>query len=508
MATTALTPQFDVTISKLVDDETPQPGETVTYTIGLSNSGPSTATNVVLTDDIPAGLTFSNGSITGGGAASVVNGDVVFPGITLADDATATATLSFVVGAAASGNITNTATVTADNGETNLNNNSAQEVITVTPQVDITVAKTVDQAAAQVGDTLVYSIIVTNNGPDAALNVIATDTLPPNVTFVSGTGPNGALSASNGVVTVNGGTIASGGTFQFTINGTIDQGTTATQTNTVTVATDTAETNLANNSAQAATTIITPQADITVTKTVDQAVSRAGGSLVYSITVTNNGPDAAANVIATDTLPTNVTFASGTGPNGALTATNGVVTVNGGTLASGASFQFTINGTIDQGTTATQTNVVNVATDTAETNLANNSAQAATTIDPVLSSIAGTVYVDANNNGTQDLGEVGIAGVTLTLSGADNQGTPVSATTTTDANGDYIFANLAAGTYQVNETQPNEFRDGQESVGTVSAVAGDDVFTQLGLGANIQATEFDFGELTEGLSKRRFLASS
>lgn len=62
------------------------------------------------------------------------------------------------------------------------------------------------------------------------------------------------------------------------------------------------------------------------------------------------------------------------------------------------------------------------------------------------------VWIDANNNGIQDAGEAGIAGVTVTLSGA------ASATTTTDANGYYHFEHLAAGSYTVTVATPTGYQ--------------------------------------------------
>lgn len=62
---------------------------------------------------------------------------------------------------------------------------------------------------------------------------------------------------------------------------------------------------------------------------------------------------------------------------------------------------------------------------------------------PQPGSIGDTVYCDTNGNGVQDAGEPGIAGVTVVLGG------PVAASTTTDANGQYLFSNLPAGAYVV-----------------------------------------------------------
>lgn len=61
-------------------------------------------------------------------------------------------------------------------------------------------------------------------------------------------------------------------------------------------------------------------------------------------------------------------------------------------------------------------------------------------------SLGDKVWYDADADGVQDAGETGVAGVTVTL--YNNAGTAI-ATTTTDANGNYLFANLAAGDYSV-----------------------------------------------------------
>ena len=144
-----------------------------------------------------------------------------------------------------------------------------------------------------------------------------------------------------------------------------------------------------------------------------------------------------------------------------------------------------------------------------ETDATNNDATAVTTVDPQTASIAGVVYVDADDDGIQDAGEDGISGVTITLTGTDILGNTVNQTATTDANGAYQFDNLADGTYQVTQTQPNNFIDGQETVGNnATATAVDNAFNNLDLDAGVAATEFNFGEIAERLSKRRLLASS
>ena len=112
------------------------------------------------------------------------------------------------------------------------------------------------------------------------------------------------------------------------------------------------------------------------------------------------------------------------------------------------------------------------------------------------SSIAGTVYEDLNNNGVQDAGEVGIAGVTVELDGTDSAGNPVTYTTTTDANGDYLFDNLRDGTYTVTETQPVGYFDGIDTAGSEGGdTTTNDVISAIALPQATDAVDYDFGEL-------------
>src|ERR1051325_7844280 len=116
---------------------------------------------------------------------------------------------------------------------------------------------------------------------------------------------------------------------------------------------------------------------------------------------------------------------------------------------------------------------------------------------PPPSSLCGFVYNDANNNGTKQGNEAPIAGVTINLSGTDNLGAPVSATTTTAADGRYCFTNLQAGTYTISEVQPPGYADGQDTQGTPgTGTTGNDVFSNITLDAGVAGDNNNFGELT------------
>ncbi|MEQ8438665.1 MAG: carboxypeptidase regulatory-like domain-containing protein [Ilumatobacter fluminis] len=89
----------------------------------------------------------------------------------------------------------------------------------------------------------------------------------------------------------------------------------------------------------------------------------------------------------------------------------------------------------------------------------------------------------------------GIAGVEIVLSGIDVNGDPVSASTTTDANGDYWFTNLLPGAYEVAETQPTGFSDGAEAAGSTGGdISTNDVIADIPLARGQDSVDNDFAE--------------
>jgi hypothetical protein len=118
---------------------------------------------------------------------------------------------------------------------------------------------------------------------------------------------------------------------------------------------------------------------------------------------------------------------------------------------------------------------------------------------PGTASIAGTVFVDNNNDGIQQTGEPGLAGVLITLTGTDTLGHAVTLTATTDANGNYSFSGLNAGTYTVTETPPVGYNDGIDTLGTVNGTpngtVGTDVFSNVYLSNGSAGINYNFAEL-------------
>jgi len=113
-------------------------------------------------------------------------------------------------------------------------------------------------------------------------------------------------------------------------------------------------------------------------------------------------------------------------------------------------------------------------------------------------SIGGLVYIDSNDNGMTDAGELGIGGVTITLTGVDINGNTVTRTVTTGANGTYRFDGLplpGANGYTLSETQPASFLDGRETVGSLGGtVPTNDTFNVRFTTPGSNGTGYNFGE--------------
>jgi uncharacterized delta-60 repeat protein len=110
------------------------------------------------------------------------------------------------------------------------------------------------------------------------------------------------------------------------------------------------------------------------------------------------------------------------------------------------------------------------------------------------SSLSGVAWEDFNDDGQVDFGEAGIRGVTITLTGTDDLGSPVSLSQTTDADGAYVFLGLRPGAYRVTETQPAGYLQGTDTVGTAGgSLAAADQFL-IPLGPGVDGLNYNFGE--------------
>ncbi|MBW7848824.1 MAG: DUF11 domain-containing protein, partial [Bacteroidales bacterium] len=161
----------DLSVTKTLDKTNPHVGETVVFTITAKNNGPSAASGVVVNDQVPAGFTVTNSSVSAG-TWTAPNWNIG----NLANGASATLTLTATVNSG--GPYSNTASITGNQNDPNNANNSATATAIPGP-------KAVDDNASTTLNTPVNILILTNDLPGAgALN-------PASVTFV-GTLPDAA----------------------------------------------------------------------------------------------------------------------------------------------------------------------------------------------------------------------------------------------------------------------------------------------------------------------------
>jgi uncharacterized repeat protein (TIGR01451 family) len=300
---TTLAPLANLEIKKL-GPATAVPGTKITYTIAVTNLGPSNASVITITDPTPAGL--SNPVVS----APCASGFACVITTGLAVNASIRLTVTFDVLPDAVGVITNTASVTSPETP---EPPTSTVTTTVTPNADVGVLKT-GPFTATPGTSIAYTVVVTNAGPSIATNVSVIDTLPVNVTgatwqCVAGAGSSCASSGSGNInTTVN---LTVNGAITFTLNGTVLASATGQLVNTAVITTP-ADTTQDNNTSTVTTTLA-PSATVTILK-LGPATAVPGAQITYTISVANAGPSDATSAVVNDPTPAGLTFASATAP--------------------------------------------------------------------------------------------------------------------------------------------------------------------------------------------------
>jgi len=325
-------PDPDLQITKTDNPDPVYAGEELFYDITvINNADDTTASGVVVTDTLPAEVTYiaDTASCTrtpGPPDKLVCTLDDIAPGASRSFQIK-TAVAANAVAATSNGTIviTNTAEVTMTNGlaDTIPANNTVAEGTFIEDSADLSVVKvSKPDTHVYAGQPFTYTIIVENLGPSYARNVAITDTVLASGNFTITTvinDPNRAGDLCN-LTTPASGTPA-GVTFGCLLNEplaplSVGPGQWKIQVELVadetqdiddlvsvtTINDGTPDPDLSNNQAEDLISV-TDVADLAVTKTSNDASVNAGERTSWDITVTNNGPSTAENVVLTDVLP-------------------------------------------------------------------------------------------------------------------------------------------------------------------------------------------------------------
>ncbi len=359
----------DLSLTKSVSTPNPNLNTNVTYFITLTNSDVEgdAATGLLVEDVLPVGVTFvsytaSQGTYDDGTGIWDLGSYVLTSG--------SSETLNIVVAASSTGIIDNIAQINAvdqtdpdstpDNDVGGEDDQDNATIVVTAPDADLRLEKTVDNATPNLGDAVVYTITITNDGPDGATNVDVTDVLPSGVSYTSSTPSQGSYSSGTGIWDVGG--LSNGASATLAINATVT-GTGIIDNIAQVTATDqndadsTPNNNVPAEDDQDNAVITVPEvADLSLTKVVDNNTPIVGGSITYTVTLTNDGPDDADNVVVHDLISGVVlTYQSHVASQGTYSDATGDWSV--GTLASGNSVTLDITVLFNGGT---HTNVAEV----------------------------------------------------------------------------------------------------------------------------------------------------
>ena len=361
-----VTETADIAVVKTASPSPVVPGSTLTYTINVSNQGPSPAENVLLTDSLPASLSGAEFSVDGGGTFYPWPGTYSLG--TLLSGETRTIIIRATVAASATGNIVNTAVVESSTPDPDPSNNTSTAVTPVVDQADLSVVKLGSPNPVAQGELLTYTLTISNAGPAAAVGTILTDPIPASLLNPEYSLGGSAFQPWTGTLSL--GTLEPGAVVIVQIRGTVSPAAVGIISNTATVSSSTPDPDLSNNSSTN-NTEVTARADLAVTKTGSPSPVPAGSQLTYTLNVENLGPGDAQNVLLTDPIPAQLVNAQYSLDGGA-TFQPWTGSVSLGTLAANTARTVLIRGTVQGTATGVIANTAIVSSSTPDPNPDNN----------------------------------------------------------------------------------------------------------------------------------------
>ncbi|HJR08737.1 MAG TPA: DUF11 domain-containing protein [Pyrinomonadaceae bacterium] len=390
----------DATVIDRVPDVRIAKSHTGSFTVGVNGSYTLTASNaggaatsgtITVVDNLPAGLTVAaipvipnwNCSTTVVGSSTLTCTSAT--SIPAASNHPNAITLSVVVSAAAfaASPVTNVANISGG-GEPAFNNtnNSASDPTTIIGSPDLTITKTHTGNFTRGATTDAYTITVTNSGTAATdgTTVTVIDTLPAGLTIAapipSGTGWNCSTTVVGGsTATCTRTTVLNPGVSYplITVRVAVSQTAANSVTNSVTVSGGGEPASLNTDNTATDPTNIISRADLSLTKTANNAAPLINQLVTFTLTVTNAGPTNTTGVTVRDLLPAGLSFVSAT-PAAAYNNTTGIWTV--GNLNSGSNSTLQIVARVTTSGAITNTAEVNASAITDPDSTPNNNVAA------------------------------------------------------------------------------------------------------------------------------------
>ncbi len=388
----------DLSITKSASPLRAVPGTDEAYTLTVHNAGPSSATDVLLSDPLPDGSSFVSASPGCGFSAPTVTCRLS----SLASGTSQSFTVREHLASSLKVGVVNTANVTSATPDSDPNNNSATASAPLGPKVDLQIEKSASIDAVPAGGQVMYTLVVKNNGPSDASGVTVSDPLPAGLTIVSATPSQGDCSTDAGVV-CDLGSVVAGGAAQVVVTATVATSASGDLNNTASVTSGQPDTDAANNRSASTINAQQPPAPpsppappvppppaparsqpLSNLKIVDHASARSaspGRKITYTLVVSNLGPGAAndASLVDTSSLGLRVLSVH----TGKGSCRSGVpIRCRLGTIAPGKQVKITVIAEVKRA--GTEDNAASVTSASADSNPANNLATAKTEIAPVL----------------------------------------------------------------------------------------------------------------------------
>ena len=327
----------EINPDKTVDNEIPNFGDNVTYTVKVTNDGIGDANNVVITDVLDKGLKFLNA--TGNFTYDEKTGTITWT-VDLAKGETKTFNVNVTV--LGYGVLPNTVAV---GNKTAVRNITVPEIITV---------KEVNSSDIHIGDEITYTITVSNPGKINATNVVIRDILPEGLKFINASN-GGVYDPVTGIITwiLN---ITANSTVDLTVDVCVNKS--GNITNTVNVGNKTSNCTIESGDI----------VDLEIHIVADKSEIYVGDNIVYTVTVINNGPSDAINTIANILIPNALSIFSYNATKGTFDITSGNWSI--GNLTNGEKVVLTfVAKALNEGNS---TVYVNVTSETFEVIMENN----------------------------------------------------------------------------------------------------------------------------------------